>query len=319
MRMRADEHARDYKALAAVAVTMVLWSSAFVAIRYVGAHFHPGALALGRLLVGAGALALLLRSRGQTVAPRAAWPGIVGVGVFWFGLYTVALNWGEKYTDAGTAAMVAGLGPILAALLGVWWLKEGFSPRLVAGLGIAFAGSALVGIASSDGGRSVKGVVLCVLAATGYAIGVVCQKRALAAASALQVTCFGCAVGAAVCMPFAGQLVGDLAHAPASAILAMIFLGLLPTTVGFWTWAYALSHSTVGVLGSTAYLVPVLAVLFSWALLGQVPAPLAYLGGALCLVGIAVSRRRPHPAGPDHGDEPESAARQRTSTSHEAT
>ncbi|MFE3781107.1 DMT family transporter [Amycolatopsis sp. NPDC059090] len=310
-RIRVGETARDYKALAAVTVTMVLWSSAFVAIRYAGAYFHPGALALGRLLVGACALALLLRSRGQMATPRAAWPGIVGVGVFWFGLYTVALNWGEKYTDAGTAAMVAGLGPILAALLGAWWLKEGFSLRLVAALGIAFAGSALVGIASSGGGgRSAIGVALCVLAAAGYAIGVVGQKRALSAASALQITCFGCAVGAAVCLPFAGQLVGDLAHAPAGAILAMIYLALLPTTVGFWTWAYALSHSTVGVLSATTYLVPVLAVFFSWALLGQVPAPLAYLGGALCLAGIVVSRRRPRPADPAHvHDEPEPTTR----------
>ena len=39
--------------VAAVAVTLVLWASAFVAIRYLGDDFSPGALSLGRLLVGA--------------------------------------------------------------------------------------------------------------------------------------------------------------------------------------------------------------------------------------------------------------------------
>src|SRR4051812_2900031 len=39
--------------LAAVAVTLVLWASAFVAIRYLGDEFSPGALSLGRTLIGA--------------------------------------------------------------------------------------------------------------------------------------------------------------------------------------------------------------------------------------------------------------------------
>jgi hypothetical protein len=35
--------------------------------------------------------------------PRAAWPGIAGSGVLWFGLYMITLNWGEREVDAGTA------------------------------------------------------------------------------------------------------------------------------------------------------------------------------------------------------------------------
>jgi drug/metabolite transporter (DMT)-like permease len=45
-------------------------------------------------------------------------------------------------------------------------------------------------------------------------------------------------------------------------------------------------------MGATTYLVPAVAVLMSWAMLGQVPGWLALAGGALCLAGVAVSRRR---------------------------
>jgi hypothetical protein len=45
--------------------------------------------------------------------------------------------------------------------------------------------------------------------------------------------------------------------------------------------------------------VPVLVVLMSWAFLGETPQPLAYLGGALCLAGVAISRRRTRPAQPE--------------------
>jgi drug/metabolite transporter (DMT)-like permease len=110
---------------AAAGVTMVLWASAFVAIRSAGGHFPPGALALGRLLVASLALGVVwLLSSGGWPA-RAAWPGILGSGLLWFGLYMVALNWGERDVGPGTAAMLVNIGPILLALLAGWLLHGG--------------------------------------------------------------------------------------------------------------------------------------------------------------------------------------------------
>jgi drug/metabolite transporter (DMT)-like permease len=40
------------------------------------------------------------------------------------------------------------------------------------------------------------------------------------------------------------------------------------------------------------YLVPPLSILMGWVFLGESPAALAFLGGALCLAGVAVARRR---------------------------
>jgi drug/metabolite transporter (DMT)-like permease len=48
-------------------------------------------------------------------------------------------------------------------------------------------------------------------------------------------------------------------------------------------------------LSVTTYLVPPLTVVMAWVLLGEVPPPVAYVGGLLCLVGVAVARRRPRP------------------------
>lgn len=280
-------------AVVAVGVTMVLWASAFVVIRDAGAHYTPGALALGRLVAGAVALGVVLAVRREGVPPRAAWPGILCSGLLWFGLYMVVLNWGEQLVDAGTAALVVNIGPILIALLGGWLLKEGFPPRLMAGMVVSFAGAVVVGLAMSGEGRtSLLGALLCLVAAVGYAAGVVGQKPALRHASALQVTTFGCAVGAVACLPFAGQLVDGVATAPAGATLGMLYLGIFPTALAFYTWAFALSRTTAGRMGATSYIVPALVVLMSWLFLQEVPAPLALVGGALCLAGVAVSRSR---------------------------
>ncbi|MFC5888610.1 DMT family transporter [Kitasatospora aburaviensis] len=282
----------DGKTLAAASTTVVLWASAFVAIRSAGAHFGPGALALGRLLVGAVALLALLVYRREGLPPRAAWPGIAASGVLWFGLYMVALNWGEKQVDAGTAAMLVGIGPVLIALLGGWLLKEGFPTKLLTGMAVSLGGAVVVGFSmSSGGGSSVVGILLCLLAAAVYAGGVVSQKPALRHATPLQATTFGCLIGAVACLPFAPQLVADLADAPVSATLNVVYLGLFPTALAFTTWAYALSRTTAGRMGATTYSVPALVVLMAWTLLGEAPGPLTLAGGALCLAGVAVSRR----------------------------
>ncbi|WP_436846391.1 DMT family transporter [Streptomyces griseorubiginosus] len=280
-------------AAGAATVTVVLWASAFVSIRSAGEAYSPGALALGRLLSGALALGVICLLRREGLPPREAWRGIAVSGILWFGFYMVVLNWGEQQVDAGTAALVVNIGPLLIALLGARLLGDAMPPRLLAGMAVSFAGAVTVGLSmADDGGSSVLGVVLCLLAAIAYAGGVVAQKPALGSASPLQVTTFGCLVGAVVCLPFAGQLVSEAARAPTSATLNMVYLGVFPTALAFTTWAYALARTTASRMGATTYAVPALVVLMSWLALGEVPGLLTLAGGALCLAGVAVSRSR---------------------------
>ncbi|MFC5182192.1 DMT family transporter [Actinomadura harenae] len=284
----------DRRALLAASVTVLAWASAFVSIRSAGADYPPGALALGRLTCGSVALLTILAVRREGLPPRAAWRGILLSGVLWFGFYMVVLNWGERKVDAGTAAMLVNIGPILIALLGGWLLREGFPPRLFAGVAVAFAGTVVVGLATSTGGgSSLLGAVLCVLAAVAYASGVISQKPALRHGSALQVTTFGCLVGTLFALPFAGQLASHLPHASLSATLNMVYLGVVPTAIAFTTWAYALARTSAGKLGATTYVVPALVVLMSWLFLGEMPSSGALAGGVLCLLGVAVARSRP--------------------------
>ena len=72
----------------------------------------------------------------------------------------------------------------------------------------------------------------------------------------------------------------------------MVYLALVPLTLGFLTWGYALARTTAGRMGSTTYLVTPIAILLGWLLLGETPPKLALLGGALCLAGVVVARRR---------------------------
>jgi drug/metabolite transporter (DMT)-like permease len=281
------------RAVAAAAVTVIFWASAFVSIRSAGGAYSPGALALGRLATAAVLLGAFALIRRVGWPDRRAWPGILVSGLLWFGGYMVFLNWGERLVDAGTAALIVNVGPILIALLSVWLLRETAPRSLWLGIAVSFAGTVVVGLSMSGGGRSsLLGVLLCVLAAITYAIGVVSQKPALRYGSALQITTYSALVAAIALLPFAGLLVREARDAPLPATLNMIYLGVGPTAIAFTTWAYALARTTAGKLGATTYVVPALVVLMSWLFLGEIPGWLTLAGGALCLAGVAVSRRR---------------------------
>jgi drug/metabolite transporter (DMT)-like permease len=276
---------------AAAGVTVLLWASAFVGIRAAAEDLSAGPLTLGRLVVGAVALGALVALRGDPWPPRSALPRLLACGLLWFGAYNVLLNAAEQRIDAGTAAMLVNIGPVILAVLAGVLLHEGFPRSLVTGCAIAFAGAIVIGAATSD--RSVDagwGAALCVAAAAAYAGGVVAQKPLLEHTSALQVTFLACLVGAVACLPFAPALVSELGDAPAGAAAWTVYLGLFPTAIGFTTWAYALKRTSAGKMGATTYLVPPIAVLLGWAILGETPPALALAGGLLCLVGVAVSR-----------------------------
>jgi drug/metabolite transporter (DMT)-like permease len=285
--------------LAAVAagVTVLLWSSSFVVIRAVGAVLSPGPLAFIRLLVGTTAL-LAVAACTRRLSPRKLPTGaglalVIGYGLLWFAAYTVLLNWAEQHLDAGTAALLVNFAPILVALFAGLFLGEGFPRTLAVGILIAFAGVALIAVGGSGGaGNDRLGVLLGLVTAVLYAASVLMQKVALRTVDAITATWLGCAVGLLATTPFAPQALAELAAAPASAILGVVFLGVGPTAIAFLTWAYALNRTDAGAMAATTLAVPAIAIALSWVFLAEVPTPFGFVGGALALAGVAITRRK---------------------------
>ncbi len=277
---------------AAIAVTILAWASAFIVVRGTAPHFTPGALALGRLIVGAVLLAPLLLRHSWVAPNRREWLLLIGFGGLWFGGYSIALNAAEQSLDAGTTAMIVNIAPILIALGAGLLLGEGVPRWLLIGTGVAFAGVVLIGLGT---GGSVFGggigLVWALLAALTYTAGVLFQKPVLARLPSAQVVWLGCVIGMLVCTPFAGELVAGLGAAPVGGWLGMAWLGAIPTALGYTTWTYALSRMPAGRLGVSTYIVPPVTIVLSLVLFGEVPPVLAVAGGVLALVGVALSRR----------------------------
>ena len=234
---------------AAIVLAVVVWASAFVAIRAVGHSLSPAPLALLRLGVAAVALTVIAVARGVRVRlSRTSFLLVSAYAVLWLAGYTVALNAGERHVDAGTAAMLVNLAPLIVAFAAGRLLGEGYSRPLIVGALVSLAGTVIIALGATVR-RDVPGVLLCLLAAALYAAGVLIQKRTLRDVDGLTAIWLGCVVATVVLLPWAPQLVGELRVAPTGAVLGAVYLGVFPTAYGL-------------------------------------------VGGAICLLGVAISRRR---------------------------
>ncbi len=95
----------------------------------------------------------------------------------------------------------------------------------------------LIGVAARGADADAAGVVLCLVAAVTYAVGVVAQKPVLHRLHPLQVTFTACAIGTLCCPPWAGSLAAELGQAPPGSVAGLVHLGAVPTAPAFSTWA----------------------------------------------------------------------------------
>jgi drug/metabolite transporter (DMT)-like permease len=288
---------RTWLPAAAGAFTLLCWASAFVAIRHLGREVTPGALTIARLGIASIVLGLMVARRPRAWPNRREWPLMVVCGVTWFGIYNLALNEAERRIDAGTAAMLIQIGPVLTLLLASAFLGERLTRWVLVGVAVGFSGVAVIGLASSGAGTGdLVGVGLTVLAAITYAIGMVTQKPVTRRLHPFTITFLACVIGLLTATPFTPEFIDLVQHGSRSSWLWLLYLGVFPTAMAFSTWAYALTHMDAGKLSVTTFLVPVLAIALSALFLSETPPALAYVGGALCVVGVLITRRKVRPA-----------------------
>lgn len=198
----SEAPATDGRVALAALVTVTCWASAFIGIRFAGPHFSPGSLALLRMTVGAVFLGLITARlglhlpRGKDLALTVVW------GIAWFCFYNLALNQAERLIDAGTAAMVVNLAPLMVVLLAGLLLHEGFPPGLVVGAPVSFAGVVLIGSQRSGGHVQLGGLLLALAAAVLYAGSTLLQKHLLRTVDSAILTFVGAVASVVALLPW---------------------------------------------------------------------------------------------------------------------
>jgi drug/metabolite transporter (DMT)-like permease len=180
----------DLRVVAALAVTTILWASAFAGIRAGLEAYGPGQVALIRFLVASALLAgYAAITRMRLPEPRDL-PAVILAGFLAFTLYHVALNYGEVTVTAGAASILINTAPIFTALLAVAFLGERLRVIGWVGMAVSFCGAALISLGEGEGFSLDPRAFIILLAAFSTSVYFVLQKPYLEKYGALAFTTY---------------------------------------------------------------------------------------------------------------------------------
>jgi drug/metabolite transporter (DMT)-like permease len=285
--------------LTAASITVVCWASAFVAIRVAVRSFAPEDIAWLRFCSAAVALGLIAIFTRMPFPRARDLPAIAGLGLVGHALYNLALAWGQARVPAASASFIISSAPIWMVVLAAALRQERPSAARVVAMLVSLAGVALIAV--GRGGRLVldPAALVVVAASVMQAVYSMGQRPFLSRYSALQVSTFTVFAALLWLTPFAPSAIRHLFEHPWSHGAAALFLGVVPTAVGYSTWARAMRNLSPSSAGSFLYLVPAVVLALAWAVLGEFPSGVAVMGGVLVVMGVvAVQRLRDMPRDP---------------------
>jgi drug/metabolite transporter (DMT)-like permease len=250
----------------------------------------PVTVSAARLVLAAAAFAPLL---GRVTLPRPVAVRALGLGMLQFGLMYVLYISSFASLPAWMVALLTVFTPVYVTLLAD--LREGrFRPGHLVAAATAVLGAGVVLLRGLPEGADWRGVVLVQGANLCFALGQVwfpdLRRRAGGHDAVLLAWMYQ---GAALLTLLAVLLGGRdaLGGWDGSALLAVLYLGLVPTAVGFYLWNRGASRTSAGRLAAANNLKVPLAVLVSWLVFGEsadygrVLAGLAVITAALFVTG----------------------------------
>src|SRR4051794_30557332 len=288
---------RRHAPLVALVAAGLLWGLTVPLSKLVLDWLDGGTLPVARFAIAAPLLAFAARKHLKAAFTLR----IVAAGAIGYGVVIVLQNAGIERTSVSHAALIVGATPALVALVSVASGRGKCGSLAWAGFALALAG---VGIVAGGGGgaATLGGDALVLLSVAISATFVVIQPSLLTGRDPFAVTAVQMIGGAAAALPNA--LAEGLPHAPAGAtpVLARALLAWAGRVGRFALFAYGQSRVAPELAGAFLNLEPLVGTAAGALAFGDPFGPMQLLGGAVILLGIALStappRRPVRPAAP---------------------
>jgi drug/metabolite transporter (DMT)-like permease len=267
----------------------IIWGSAFLWIAIGVDHFSPGVVAFGRVALGAGALAMFSRARRRI--DRADWSRVVVVAVVGNAAPALLYSTAETSLDSAVAGMVTAGVPIVSLVIAAVLLRQLPGKAQTIGITLGFVGIFMMTLPSLRGAHAEPvGVGLVLLAVIGYGISgnllVPLQQRY----GGLAVTMWALILSSFMLFPFAVATVGESEFAM-SSLVAVVMLGVVGTGIVRSLGATLAGRVGAPRMSTTAYLIPLFAIVLGVVFRDEVVLPVAIVGVVVVLVGAFIATR----------------------------
>ena len=281
--------------LGAPVAFLLLWSGGFAFAALGLEHAEPMTFLAMRYAVVLAVLApLVLVLRPPLPAGAAAWGHLLVVGfvvqVAYFGLVYVGIGSGVA---AGTMALVVSLQPVLVALLAPRLAGERVGALRWVGLGVGLLGAALVIVArSAVETPSTFGLLCAVGGLFAMTIGVLYENSFGVGGHPVTSNTVQYAVGLAGTLPLAWAFEEMRVEYTAGLLVSLGYLAVAGSLISITLLLAMLRRGEASRVSAMFFLVPPVAALIAWALLGDTMPPLAWAGMALAALGVAAATRK---------------------------
>jgi drug/metabolite transporter (DMT)-like permease len=269
----------------------IIWSSSYGVIKIGIQSMGPMTLVSGRMMIGSCVLLFVLKAGAHSLPTRpSSWASFFIAGMLGSAIPFALISYGEGHVDSGLAAILMGIAPVVTVLLAPLIIADERLNRYsvtgvalgILGLVVLVGSSALLGI-----GEHLRGQLAILAAALCYALTTLYVRRYVtlpATVMAAGSTLVGAFMISTLALIFEDPL--TMATVDASAIIAVIYLGIFPTAL-----ATTLYFHLVPVLGASRmsqinFIVPVLGALLGVVFLAETLRPSTLLALAIILMAI---------------------------------
>ena len=296
----------------ALAIVYVVWGSTYLGIDLAVRTIPPFLMAAVRFLIAGGLLyawAIRRGDRADRPTPR-HWLAAFLIAAPMLAVGNAAVGWAEQTLDTGTASLIIASVPLWMALLDRLFYGQRLARLVVSGLVVGFAGVGLLVAPGGSGGFSRAAIVL-VFSSLAWAVGSLYSRQAPQPSRPLVAAAMQMLAGGLILTVVSGisDELGDVHPGQISleSWLGLAYLVAAGSLVAFTAYMWLLRNAPTSLVGTYAYVNPLVAVLLGTVVLGEPLGWRTLVGGGIVLAAVALIVRAPKAHGPALETQPAAA------------
>ena len=284
--------------LTAFAALYIIWGSTYLGIKYAIETIPPFFMAGIRFLI-AGMLLLIWCIIKREQVPSLKSIGVISLaGVLMLFIGNAAVVWSEQYLPSGLVAIIVATVPLWFVILDKRQWRFHFSNKLIivglligfAGVMMLFAGKGSIGITESK--MKIISFFVLIAGSIGWAIGSLYAKYKKTDGSTIVKVAIQM-LAAGVMGMIAGFITNEqkefaLSQVSLTSVLALVYLITLGSLVAFIAYIWLLGVRPPSLVGTYAYVNPVVAVFLGWLMVGEVITTQQIIALSVILLGVVL-------------------------------